>query len=180
MVRDISAGDIVTGNIKSNFREAVEARLTESGVKVDEIRFREISTQITRAEDLRLETVAYETGATDEYFLQYVTDEHRIAAFLRLSLPKPEYATRHRGELPIGQGEAMIREVHVYGRATALHQVGPSVQHLGLGRKLIEAAAQIAREQGYCALNVISSVGTRQYYRRLGFADAGLYQQMSL
>jgi elongator complex protein 3 len=180
MVRDISAGDIVAGNRKSNFREVVEARLTESGDDVDEIRFREISTQNTRLEDLQLETVAYETNATHERFLQFVTPEHRIAGFLRLSLPKHEYLIEQVGGLPISEGEAMIREVHVYGRAMALHQTGSSVQHLGLGRTLIEAAAQIAREQGYHALNVISSVGTRQYYARLGFADAGLYQQMGL
>ncbi len=180
MVRDISAQDIVTGNTKSNFRETVEAKLPQSDVTVKEMRFREISTDATALGDLLLDSVAYETNATHEYFLQWVTPEHRIAGFLRLSLPRPEYVTKYLAELPIGPGEAMIRETHVYGRATALHQTGTGAQPLGLGRKLIEAACQVSSEQGYSAINVISSVGTRGYYRALGFKDAGLYQQMSL
>jgi elongator complex protein 3 len=180
MVRDICAGDIVVGNTQSNLREAVEAGLSESENPVEEMRFREISTQITGLDDLRLEAVAYETNATNERFLQWVTPGGQLAGFLRLSLPRPEYVSEHSGSLPIGPREAMIREVHVYGRATALHQPGSSAQHLGLGRKLIETAAQIAKEEGYGGVNVISSIGTRQYYRRLGFRDAGLYQHMVL
>ena len=74
----------------------------------------------------------------------------------------------------------MIREVHVYGKVAKLHSAGEGAQHLGLGRQLIEAACDIAREQDYQKINVISSVGTREYYRSLGFIDNGLYQQMSL
>ena len=74
----------------------------------------------------------------------------------------------------------MIREVHVYGFATKIDAEGRSAQHHGLGRMLIERACQIARESDYRAINVISAVGTRAYYRKLGFADNGLYQQKSL
>ncbi|MDR2929774.1 MAG: tRNA uridine(34) 5-carboxymethylaminomethyl modification radical SAM/GNAT enzyme Elp3 [Propionibacteriaceae bacterium] len=180
MVRDISAGDIVAGNTKSNFRETVESRLTTAGAPVDEIRFREISTQAPNLDDVRLDVTSYPTHATQEHFLQWVTPTRQIAGFLRLSLPKPDHIAACGAEAPIRVGEAMIREVHVYGRATALHRVGASAQHLGLGRKLIDMACQIAYDQGYERINVISAVGTRQYYRRLGFSDAGLYQQKTL
>jgi elongator complex protein 3 len=53
-------------------------------------------------------------------------------------------------------------------------------QHLGLGRQLIEAACEIARTHDYQKINVISAVGTREYYQSLGFEDGELYQQMSL
>ena len=36
------------------------------------------------------------------------------------------------------------------------------------------------REAGYTKLNVISAIGTRPYYRNLGFVDNGLYQQKPL
>ena len=49
-----------------------------------------------------------------------------------------------------------------------------------LGRMLIERACDIARENGYTAINVISAIGTRGYYRKQGFTDNGLYQQRSL
>ena len=88
----------------------------------------------------------------------------------------------HEGELPEQVGHAMIREVHVYGRMARLDGDGErgGAQHAGLGRALIERACAIARDAGYERINVISAVGTRAYYRSLGFADAGLYQQKPL
>jgi elongator complex protein 3 len=82
--------------------------------------------------------------------------------------------------LPVKLGEAMIREVHVYGKVASLHKTGEGAQHLGLGKQLIEIACKNARELGYTKINVISSVGTREYYRALGFEDKGLYQQKEL
>ena len=74
----------------------------------------------------------------------------------------------------------MIREVHVYGFATAVDAQGSSAQHHGLGRQLVERACERAREAGYRRLNVISAIVTREYYRNLGFKDNGLYQQRLL
>ena len=37
-------------------------------------------------------------------------------------------------------------------------------------------ACAIARDAGFTRINVISSVGTRGYYRKLGFVDGALYQ----
>ena len=83
---------------------------------------------------------------------------------------------------PILPGEAMIREVHVYGAVAGIHQEGQAAQHRGLGRRLVERACEIARDAGYDRINVISAIGTREYYRKLGFASAhdGLYQQKTL
>jgi elongator complex protein 3 len=61
-----------------------------------------------------------------------------------------------------------------------LHTAGEDAQHLGLGRQLIEAACSIAERKGYNTMNVISSVGTREYYRSLGFEDGELYQTLRL
>ena len=95
-------------------------------------------------------------------------------------MPNADYVSAHASDLPINAGEAMIREVHVYGRVAGLHQGGENAQHRGLGRMLIERACDIASENGYTAINVISAIGTRGYYRKQGFADNGLYQQRSL
>jgi len=43
-----------------------------------------------------------------------------------------------------------------------------------------ERAAEIAREAGYHNLNVISAVGTREYYRSQNFTDTPYYQQRPL
>lgn len=198
MIRDFSSHDIVAGNKKPNLRQLVENRLRSRGdVRgIQEIRFREVATGEVPVDELRMEGVSYGTSNTCEHFLQWVTPENRIAGFLRLSLPDEEYvrlfsapcevgfeseaACFGGGRLPVVPGEAMIREVHVYGMATQLGAGGTSAQHLGLGRRLIERASEIAREAGYSRLNVISAVGTREYYRHLGFIDRGLYQQKEL
>ncbi len=177
MIRDISAKDILVGNKKTNLRQIVDEALAAQAACVREIRFREIGTGDVDLETLELDVVAYETTATDERFLQWVTPSGEIVGFLRLSLPRPEALARYGG-LPIAPGEAMIREVHVYGFATAVDAQGASAQHHGLGRALVKHACAIARDAGYDHVNVISAVGTREYYRRLGFADNGLYQQI--
>ncbi|MDR0849170.1 MAG: tRNA uridine(34) 5-carboxymethylaminomethyl modification radical SAM/GNAT enzyme Elp3 [Propionibacteriaceae bacterium] len=180
MIREFSADDIVVGNKKTNLRQMVESAIEASGQKSAEIRHREISTSAINVENLTVETVAYQGIGSDEYFLQWVTTEQRIAGFLRLSLPSRDYVGDLGADLPIKPGEAMIREVHIYGRVAELHQKGSASQHLGLGKELIEAACAVARDQGFHSINVISSVGTREYYRSLGFADNGLYQQKPL
>lgn len=184
MIRDFSSDDIKAGNKKPNLRQLVEARLAraerDGGPRVHEIRFREVGTRAIDRGSLQLEELGYTTANTQERFLQWVDPDGRIAGFLRLSLPDASYMAEHAVELPVRIGEAMIREVHVYGMATAVGEEGYAAQHLGLGRMLIERACELARAAGYGRINVISAVGTRAYYRRLGFADCGLYQQKEL
>ncbi len=182
MIRDFSSDDIMVGNKKPNLRQLVENRLHErgGGASVREIRYREIGTAGADLSQLSLEEIPYKTSATHEYFLQWVTPEGKIAGFLRLSLPNQDYVREHADELPITCGEAMIREVHVYGMVAHVGKAGDAAQHHGLGRALVERACELAREAGYERINVISAVGTRAYYRGLGFATHGLYQQKEL
>ncbi len=180
MIRDISAHDIMTGNKKVNLRQLVDLELAKRAQPVQEIRSREIAFGAAASDELSLSEIAYETTNTREVFLQWVAPDNRIAGFLRLSMPNADYVNAHAADLPINAGEAMIREVHVYGRVAGLHQGGENAQHRGLGRMLIERACDIARENSYTAINVISAVGTRGYYRARGFTDNGLYQQRQL
>ena len=180
MIRDISAHDIMTGNKKVNLRQLVDLELAKHAQPVQEIRSREIAFGAAASDELSLSEIAYVTTNTSEVFLQWITPDNRIAGFLRLSMPNADYMSAHASDLPIHAGEAMIREVHVYGRVAGLHQSGENAQHRGLGRTLIERACDVARNNGYTAINVISAIGTRGYYRKQGFADNGLYQQRRL
>lgn len=147
---------------------------------MQEIRTREIGTGSVERAALRLTCHSYRTSATDERFLQWTAPDGRIAGFLRLSLPDPAFVAAHADELPVAPGEAMIREVHVYGKVAGIGDAGHAAQHTGLGRALVERACVLASQAGYRRMNVISSIGTREYYRHLGFADNGLYQQRPL
>ena len=187
MIRDISATDILVGNKHTNLRQMVEQELTTVDVAshVQEIRFREINQQQVRAAELTLQDFVYTTAVSDEHFLQWVTADNKIAGFCRLSLPHWDKLTSgacdvSADELLVQPDQAMIRELHVYGQALSLGSEGMSAQHQGLGQKLLAKASSIAAEAGYTSLNVISSIGTRAYYRAQGFTDAGLYQQKVL
>ena len=187
MIRDISATDILVGNKHTNLRQMVEQELAAEDIarRVQEIRFREINQQQVRAAELTLQDFVYTTAVSDEHFLQWVTTDNKIAGFCRLSLPHWDKLTASAcdvtaNELLVQPGQAMIRELHVYGQALSLGSEGMSAQHQGLGQKLLAKASSIAAEAGYTSLNVISSIGTRAYYRAQGFTDAGLYQQKPL
>lgn len=175
MIRDIGSQDIVVGNKKTNFREVVEKKLKKEGVTINEIRSREIKDKKIKFEDLTLDIIEYNTNVSKEFFIQYVTDEYEIAGFLRLSIPGKE---RFINEL---KNAAMIREVHVYGQSLELgSQEEGKAQHLGLGKKLIKKAEEIALENSFKQLAVISSIGTREYYSKQGYELIELYQVKNL
>ncbi len=174
LMRDIPANYIVEGVKKSNFRQIVQREMAARGLHCRCIRCREVRgewTALDRGEP-QLEIVSYGTDATQEHFLQFLTPTGKLAGFLRLSLPLAP-----RDELPIPEirEAAMVREVHVYGPAQAIGEHGEGAQHRGLGTRLIEEAAAIAREAGFRELAVIAAVGTRRYYRERGFTEGELY-----
>ncbi len=177
IIRDIPTTNVVEGFKKANLRQLAQQRLAEQGLRCQCIRCREVKRARLTADDLRLTIESYETDATLEYFLSFVTPDDHIAGFLRLSLPNAGVAL----PLPELAGHAMIREVHVYGPVLPLGEESQGeAQHMGLGTRLVEAAKEMARQAGYGRIAVISAIGTREYYRRLGFALDGLYMTAAL
>lgn len=178
MIRDISSDDIIAGNKKTNLRQLAELSAAKTGRSIQEMRYREIKGKATDLAQLRLEALPYKTSVSQEYFLQWVTPQNELAGFLRLSLPQENALATFGDELPISPGQAMIREVHIYGRAAHIDGEAQNAQHLGLGKQLIARACEIAASANYREINVISAIGTRAYYRSLGFAasENGLYQ----
>ncbi|KKT12233.1 MAG: hypothetical protein UV89_C0002G0006 [candidate division WWE3 bacterium GW2011_GWB2_43_22] len=175
VVRDISGLDIVAGNKKTNFRQIAEADLEKDKTKLKEIRSREIRDKKVNREDLFYKETTYLTDGTKEYFLEFVTEDDRIAAFLRLSLPE------RSAKVEEISGSAVIREIHVYGGSVVVGtgEEGKA-QHVGLGKELIKKASNISRGAGFKRLSVISSVGTRGYYTGIGFTQGALYQHLKL
>jgi elongator complex protein 3 len=174
-MRDIPAPDIAAGVTTSNLRQVVQARLREAGAPCRCIRCREVRGERVDPAAIRFEALGYETDHSREVFLSAVTPGDRLAGFLRLSLPS--------APAPIEEidGQAMIRQVQVYGPALALEDdPGGHAQHQGLGRRLIRMARDEARAAGFERLAVIAAVGTREYYRGLGFEMGRLYMSTRL
>jgi elongator complex protein 3 len=179
VIRDIPSHDIVAGSRETNLREAAEALLRARGVALAEIRAREVRAGARADGALALRETRYATRLGEELFVEAVTPADRIAGFARLALPTRDAAA----SAPVGElrGAALLREVHVYGAVAALgERAAGKSQHAGLGTKLVDRVAALARAGGFARLAVISAVGTRAWYRRLGFADGDLYQVRAL
>lgn len=182
VIRDIPSTEIVQGNKKTNFRQIARQHLEKIGAEMRDIRAREIRDQEFESAEVKLKELSYETGVSEEKFLQFVLPQEdqpdKIVAFLRLSLPDLSQEKPFVEELT---KSAMIREIHVYGRTVQIGQEGEGKpQHAGFGTQLIIRAKELAKEAGYEKLAVISAVGTREYYRKKGFTDGQLYQWLKL
>ncbi|HJS73351.1 MAG TPA: GNAT family N-acetyltransferase, partial [Vicinamibacteria bacterium] len=175
VIRDIPGEDILAGSRVTNFRAVAEDEMRRRGVRSRDIRAREIRSFDVSMEDVHLEVLRYRTSSGGESFLSYVTRDDRLAGFLRLALPEAPSFLEELGDA------ALVREVHVYGSSMSIgaREEGKA-QHAGLGRKLLQDAAVEARANGFSRLSVISSVGTREYYRRQGFSDGSLYQHRNV
>ena len=187
LFRDIPAHHIQAGVKVSNLREIVHNELARRGERCGCIRCREVGRQQVRDEDLRLTAYSYATDLTDEHFLQFVVEGDSahdgaaalgsapIVGFLRLSLPKSPTAGS-RAFLDELRGNALIREVHVYGPALAIGGAeAGAAQHVGVGTRLLAEARRLSRAAGFDRISVIAATGTRAYYAARGFEPGELY-----
>lgn len=187
LFRDIPAHHIEAGVKTSNLREVVHEELSRRGERCGCIRCREVRRKQVREEALRMTVSTYPTDLTVEHFLQVVVDEEKgsgtqkdlerapLAGFLRLSLPKSPSAGS-RAFLEEIHGNAMIREVHVYGPALAIGSAEKgAAQHVGVGTRLLNEARRLSRAAGFDSISVIAATGTQAYYAARGFESSELY-----
>lgn len=151
----------------------IQRRVRENGQTCACIRCREIRGQSVSPEDLTLRDTVYQAAYAEEHFLQFVASDDKLAGYLRLSLPKAERPDVGIDELA---NAAIIREIHIYGQSLGVgEEADGAAQHIGLGKRLIERAVEIAAENRLPRLAVIAAVGTRGYYRKRGFRDGNFY-----
>ncbi len=169
--RDIPEEYIVAGPRRRNLRQIVEDSLWKEGVKIREIRFREAGRVAHRGlkpnyESVRLKRIEYEASGGTEFFLSIVDDNDILMGLLRLRDPSP---LAHRWE--VDGRTALIREVHVYGPQLPIGESPKEeAQHRGYGKWLVSEAERIAREElHHRKIIVISGVGAREYFRKLGY-----------
>ena len=158
VMREIPPEFIVVGIKNIDLRKDIEKELREKKVKLKEIRFREIGFAIrdNRKIDnkLKLKITKYNANSGKEYFLEIINKEDILFGLLRLR---------------IFNKTAIIRELHVYGKALKLGQQGKIGQHTGLGKWLMDEAEKISKKSKCKKIYVISGVGVREYYRKLGY-----------
>lgn len=186
LIRDIPSTSIVAGNAVTNLRQAVQDEMARRGLRCACLRCREIGRAAQTAPALMQEAPVlfddtYDASGGEEHFLSFEDAQRRaVFAFCRLRLPSKqpqnEDVQSTWESIPEIRGAAFVRELHTYGHLVPIDAKNPDAnQHKGLGRKLMAEAERLAAAVGYEKLAVISGVGVREYYRKLGYELEGTY-----
>ncbi|XP_064128713.1 elongator complex protein 3 isoform X2 [Loxodonta africana] len=175
--RDIPMPLVSSGVEHGNLRELAFARMKDLGIQCRDVRTREVGIQEihhkVRPYQVELVRRDYVANGGWETFLSYEDpDQDILIGLLRLRKCSEE---TFRFEL--GGGVSIVRELHVYGSVVPVNSRDPTkFQHQGFGMLLMEEAERIAREEhGSGKIAVISGVGTRNYYRKIGYRLQGPY-----
>eukprot|EP00659_Diplonema_papillatum_P011947 gene11947-18433_t len=201
IIRDIPHTYIVGGLETTNLREWILAKMRREGTRCRCIRCREVGDiggwqagdeQAGQGERLgnreggaaaergramsrmaELITRQYKSSGGDEYFISYEAPGEVLCGFCRLRLSERQYYPS--GLFPELKGAALIRELHVYGQliSTEDSKDATNAQHIGFGTMMMAEAEDIAARNGFHKVAVIAGVGTRNYYRKLGYEVEG-------
>ncbi len=183
--RDIPARLIVAGVKKSNLRQLAQLELAAHGEQCHCIRCREVGhrTAVDGVKpDLSRVQICSETYDASEGKEVFISAEDKkndvLLGYLRLRVPSSK---AHRPEIR-AVPSAIVRELHIYGPLVPVGKHSVSAwQHRGFGKQLLAEAERIAREDyDLKKLLVISALGTKQYYMRLGFRRDGVYVSKKL
>ena len=188
--RDIPANEILEWSKVANLRQIVENNLKKEGIKLTDIRHREIKDWKNDPQKAVLNTFKYEASAWKEFFLTFEDPEDRtIFSLLRLRLNQNPPVT---SDIPLIKGEqktdsiisvlpelkwcALIREIHTFWDQLSIWEKGSTFgQHLGFWKKLIAEAERIAKENWYKKMAVIAWVWVRAYYVKRWYRLDGEY-----
>ncbi|MEM0155091.1 MAG: tRNA uridine(34) 5-carboxymethylaminomethyl modification radical SAM/GNAT enzyme Elp3 [Thermoplasmataceae archaeon] len=169
MQRDIPVKFIEAGVKRSDIRNLISEDLQKRGVRSKEIRGREIAGE-TFSGNMHLSTYRYEAASGIEYFISFVDDQDRIIGFVRLRIPSKN---AHRKEM---YNSSIVREIKVFGNVVPVGKHEEmSWQHKGIGSELITEAETLSKENDTDRMLVISGIGVREYFRKLGYERVGPY-----
>jgi elongator complex protein 3 len=167
--------------IRSNLAQIVTQEAEARGVYCQCIRCCEVRNERFDPVDIEYKVTSFMASGAREYYLAVIVERERrplLLGFLRLRLSE----ALSESIIPELRGRtAMIRELHVYGSLKAVGTEGPNgAQHLGIGRRLLATAEEIAVGHGYDQAAVISGIGVRGYYQKNGYELRGSYMMKSL
>ena len=169
--RDVPTKYWEAGVDKTNLRQM----MFNEGVECRCIRCREPKGKEINWDTVEIKVNEFQASGGKEFFISFEdTENDLLIGFCRLRFPN-EFLREE-----ITKDSALLRELHVYGTATAIGDDGV-VQHKGFGKKLMDKAEEIAKQNGKDRMVVISGVGVRKYYEdKLGYSKEGPYMVKEL
>jgi len=178
--------------IKTNLRQLILNKLKKNGLYCNCIRCNEIKDDIYEKNKTNLYVEKYNGNEGLEYFISIeketmnyykrfiykilykITNKkiyleykipNKIYGFARLRINDNNNNTCFDSLYNCG----LIRELHVYGLVNKVNSTDNKIQHKGFGKILMKKAEDICIENNITQLAVISGVGVRNYYRKLGY-----------
>ena len=166
IMREIPKEKTIMGS-RLDLRKDVEEDLRKRKIPIKEIRMREIGFNKSQTDfDTKLKVIEYNASNGKEFFLQFVNKNNILFGLLRLR---------------IANNKAVVRELHVYGHSVKIGEKEEnSFQHIGLGKALLSRAEEITKRHNIEELLVISGIGVREYYKKLGYSLKGFYMAKKL
>jgi len=178
--RDIPSKLILAGVTKSNLRELALANLKSREARCRCIRCRETGHRMLKdgvkpdLDRVRLVTQSYEASGGIEVFISLEDPvEDILLGYVRLRIPSTK---AHRPEIT-SEKTAVVRELRVHGPLVPVGEYDvEAYQHRGYGKMLLKEAERIAVDEfSRRKVAVMSALGTKQYYVRLGYSFDGPY-----
>lgn len=182
LIRDIPEESIVAGNRITNLRQYLQTELKKQNKSCQCIRCREVREETKDIDKAVLITRQYKASAGEEVFLSYESsDQTKIYAFLRLRFNQDSQINI----FPELKNASLVRELHVYGKMIPVYSEKEEdeitqTQHLGFGKKLMAEAERLTKAKGLSKIAVISGIGVRPYYYKLGYQLEGTYVTKTL
>ena len=165
--RDIPTFMTEAGVDMTNLRQYVHELMKKKKIKCRCIRCREAGRAMVKLGKPKIKVIHYKASQGTEFFISAESKDY-VLGFCRLRFPS-QFLRKE-----ITQDSALVRELHVYGEAVQIGKKG-SVQHKGIGKRLLKEAEKIAKTYNKKKMVVISGVGARNYYKRLGYRKEGGY-----
>ncbi len=174
--RDIPQPNVLDGSHYTNFRELVHAAMKKKGYTCKCIRCREVRDRPHDPQAAQVFVECYEASQGKEYFISIESPDRSILySHLRLRIPYHTLAGKKHFIKELTDS-AIIREVHTYGEAVPLEERKQgAAQHLGFGRIMMTKVEEILAAEKLRKIAVISGIGVRGYYRKLGYELEGTY-----
>jgi len=177
ITRDIPSQYIIEGGAKiSNLRQIVQEKMKNENLKCKCIRCREIREKYDPKEKVYLFRKDYKASEGKEIFLSFENKNRtKLFSFLRLRIPLKGHnrvttVTKVCPILLVLKNAALIREIQTFGEVVPIGAKKIAPQHRGLGKKLIKEAEKIVKKEfGLRKIAVISGVGVRDYFKKLGY-----------
>ena len=173
-MRDIPSNYVEAGYKSTNMRQIVQNYLKTNNTHCRCIRCREIGhkwkEQKILPKSITLQRLEYAASGSKEIFVSLEdTTQDILLGFLRLRLCTNKIA--------------FVRELHIFGEAVAVGESANEelqIQHRGLGKKLLAEAEELTKKSGYTILKILSGVGVKAYYNKLGYKNDGVYVSKAL